>query len=107
MGGKDIKYRPHPSNPDFSARQDAVPSDIDVLGINPSLEGAARVIAVNCKSWQSGFRPKSKITEIENNKVVSGREAWKAFRELTKIKSILQRGEAICGSNRYKTGCLT
>jgi hypothetical protein len=38
------------------------------------------------KSWQGGFRVKTKIEEIEKNKIVSGREAWQAFRELTRSK---------------------
>lgn len=41
---------------------------------------------MNCKSWQGGLNPQSKITEFENNKIVSGREAWRGFRELLKPK---------------------
>lgn len=82
----NIKFKPRKDHPDFDRRSDSNHSDIDVLGIHPKKEGAARVVAVSCKSWQGGFRVKAKINEIEKNKRVSGREAWQAFRELTKPK---------------------
>ena len=45
-------------------------------------------MVVSCKSWQAGFSPASEIEAIQNNKNVSGsgREGWKAFRELAKPK---------------------
>ena len=61
-------------------------SDIDVLGFNPHLTGPERIWVVSCKSWQEGFRVVSKIAELEENKIRSGREAWKGFRELMKPK---------------------
>jgi hypothetical protein len=73
----NIKFRPDSKHLDFDSRQDSVHSDIDIVGINPILQGPDRVVAVSCKSWQGGFNPKSKIAEIENNKIVSCREAWK------------------------------
>ena len=82
----NVKFRPDKNHADFDARQDSVHSDIDVLGVNPKLSGHDRVVAASCKSWQSGFNPKSKIEEIENNKMVAGREAWRGFRELTRTK---------------------
>lgn len=78
----NIKFRPRSDHPEFQSRHDSNHSDIDVLGFNPRLEGASRVLAVSCKSWQAGFKPETKIAEIENNKIISGREAWKGFREL-------------------------
>jgi hypothetical protein len=65
---------------EYDTRQDAVHSDIDVIGIHPRLDGARRVIVVSCKSWQSGFRPEYWIDAIAKNKVVSGREAWRSGR---------------------------
>lgn len=50
------------------------------------IQGPERVWAVSCKSWQAGFDPAVKIAEIEKNKIVSGREAWKGFRELVSPK---------------------
>ena len=82
----NVKFLPRNDHPDFDSKLDSNHSDIDVLGYNPLLRGANRVWAVSCKSWQSGFHPESKITEIMNNKIVSGREAWKGFRELARPK---------------------
>src|SRR5690606_16925095 len=82
----NIKFRPAADHAEYDTRQDAVHSDIDVIGIHPRLDGARRVIVVSCKSWQSGFRPEYWIDAIAKNKVVSGREAWRGFRELTKEK---------------------
>lgn len=82
----NLKFRPRKDHPDFNPKQDSNHSDIDVLGFNPKLDGPARVLAVSCKSWQNGFRVRSKIAELESNKIVSGREAWRAFRELMEPK---------------------
>ncbi|PTP26702.1 NERD domain-containing protein [Vibrio splendidus] len=78
----NIKFRPRKDHPDFITNQDSNHSDIDVLAINPLLNGPNRILAVSCKSWQKGFNPQEKITQITENKTVSGREAWKGFREL-------------------------
>ncbi|MEN8839558.1 MAG: hypothetical protein ABF288_00400 [Octadecabacter sp.] len=78
----NIKFRPRLDHPDRISDKDSNHSDIDVLGFNPKKTGPKRVIAVSCKSWQSGFRVATKIDELEKNKKVSGRQAWHAFREL-------------------------
>jgi len=82
----NIKFRPAGDHAEYNTRQDAVHSDIDVIGIHPRLDGVRRVMVVSCKSWQGGFRPEYWIDAIANNKVVSGREAWRGFRELTREK---------------------
>jgi hypothetical protein len=82
----NVKFLPRKDHPDFKVSEDSNHSDIDVLGFNPLLKGPDRVWAVGCKSWQSGFDPATKIREIEENRRVSGREAWKFFRELTRPK---------------------
>lgn len=38
---------------------------------------------MSCKSWQSGFNPRSEINAIETGTIRRGRQAWQAFRELT------------------------
>jgi len=78
----NIKYRPSETHLEFKVKADSNHSDIDVLGYNPLLRGPDRVWAVSCKSWQSGFRVNSKLTEIKEGKTVSGKDAWKHFREL-------------------------
>jgi len=101
----NLKFRPRSDHPDFVARQDSNHSDIDVIGYNPLLPEPDRVWAVSCKSWQSGFRVRSKLDEIENNKVRSGREVWRAFRELIHPKW----SEAFIAAVRSATGvsCFT
>lgn len=82
----NLKFRPREDHADFVRNQDSNHSDIDVLGYHPRLSGPERVMAVSCKSWQSGFRVHSIIGAFEGNKVRSGRETWKAFRELIQPK---------------------
>lgn len=82
----NIKFRPRNNHPDFDSKKDSNHSDIDVIGINPKETGANRVWVVSCKSWQSGFRIKTKLDELRHNKICSGREAWQGFRELMKPK---------------------
>lgn len=82
----NLKFLPRKDHPDFISNQDSNHSDIDVLGFNPKLKGADRILAVSCKSWQTGLNPEQKIRQIESNKIVSGREAWRGFRELVSPK---------------------
>ena len=82
----NVKFRPRKNHPDFSSKDDSVPSDIDVIGINPHRRGPSKVWVVNCKSWQTGFPVESKLAELEHDKIRSGRESWRFFRELMKPK---------------------
>lgn len=82
----NIKFLPRKDHPDFVSNQDSNHSDIDVIGYHPMIEGDRKVVAVSCKSWQSGFNPTTEIRAIEGNKVRRGRLAWQAFRELTSPK---------------------
>jgi hypothetical protein len=79
----NIKFLPRKDHPDFVLNQDSNHSDIDVIGYHPRLEGDDKVVVVSCKSWQSGFNPRSEISAIEQGKIRRGRQAWQAFRELT------------------------
>ena len=78
----NVKFRPRKSHPAFKSKDDSVPSDIDVIGVNPHARGPSRVWVVSCKSWQSGFNVRSKLAELTQNKKRSGRESWRFFREL-------------------------
>jgi hypothetical protein len=82
----NIKFKPDKSDEERNSRDDSVPSDIDVIGYNPNLSGADRVWAVSCKSWQGGLRAEAMLDAIRKNKIVSGKVAWKGFRELVKPK---------------------
>lgn len=78
----NIKFLPHPDHPDYIKIQDSNHSDIDVIGYNPNLKGKNKVMVVSCKSWQGGFNPDAELRYIKEGRVIRGREAWKAFREL-------------------------
>jgi len=78
----NIKFRPSPNSRGYDKKKDSNHSDIDVIGFNPLLEDPERVWAVSCKSWQTGFDVGAKLDALEKEKVESGREAWKRFREL-------------------------
>jgi hypothetical protein len=58
------------------------------------------VWVVSCKSWQAGFDIRAKLDEITNNKVRSGRESWRFFRELVQPKW----SEAFCAAVTKATG---
>jgi hypothetical protein len=97
----NIKFRPRKTHRHFSTKDDAVANDIDVIGVNPHLRGTAKVWVVSCKSWVTGFNIKSKLTELQQNKKRSGREAWKLFRELM----VPKWSEAFREAVLRETGC--
>ena len=78
----NIKFLPRKDHPDFALRQDSNHSDIDVLAIHPKRTGPAAVMAVSCKSWQSGFNPASELKALAGEKKIRGKKAWQSFREL-------------------------
>jgi hypothetical protein len=96
----NIKFKPHDDHPDFVSHDDSNHSDIDVLGFHPRLTGPERVMAVSCKSWQGGFKVEAGLRDIAGNRRVSGRPAWKFFRELVKPKW----SEAFCAAIEHETG---
>lgn len=100
----NVKFLPQKDHPEFVSNQDSNHSDIDVLAYNPTIYGPARVWAVSCKSWQAGFDPATKLQEIQLNKIVSGREAWKGFRELCSPKwsnAFVAAVESATGSTEF------
>ena len=100
----NIKFRPREDHPDFIVKQDSNHSDIDILAYNPKLRGHKRVLAVSCKSWQSGFNAKSEINDIKSNKIRRGREAWRSYRELCKPKwseAFIQAIKDATGSKQF------
>lgn len=82
----NLKFRPRSDHPEFDRQQDSNHSDIDVIGYHPQKRGVDRVWVVSCKSWQAGFDVRAKLSEITNNKIRSGRESWRFFRELVQPK---------------------
>lgn len=100
----NIKFLPPKEHPDFISNQDSNHSDIDVLGYHPTRQDARKVVAVSCKSWQSGFNAATEIRAIEADKVLRGRKVRLAFRELTMHKWSVGFTDAIrkaTGTDRF------
>ena len=100
----NVKFKPRKDHPDFIRDKDAVASDIDVLALNPLLDGPERVIAVSCKSWQEGFNPGYSLGCIAADKKMGGRTAWLSFRELCSDKwadGFMEAIEKRTGSRRF------
>ena len=70
----NLRFKPDKSHPKFVSAQDSVPSDVDVIGINPLLTGPARVRVVSCKAWQTGFNADAKLREMRGQKKNAKRE---------------------------------
>jgi hypothetical protein len=100
----NVKFQPAKTDPEYVQKDDCVASDIDVVGFHPMRKGTDQIWVVSCKSWQAGFDPKRRITLIDQNKMISGREAWQSFRELVKKKwadGLIARIESLTGSARF------
>ncbi|SSC25217.1 Hypothetical protein KLENKIAIHU_3841, partial [Klenkia terrae] len=78
----NLKFRPSKAFPGYSAHEHSVASDVDVIGIHPSLSGPDRVRVVSCKAWQAGFFPAGKLAELREEKANPKRATWRHFREL-------------------------
>lgn len=100
----NIKFKPDPRHKDYVSKQDSVPSDIDILAVHPNKRGADKVVAVTCKSWQTGINPSALINAIETDAKPGGRIAWKSFRELKEPKwsaAYCQKIEEMTGSKTF------
>jgi hypothetical protein len=100
----NVKFLPRRDHPDFISNQDSNHSDIDVIGYHPTRTGAERVKVVSCKSWQDGFDASAEIRNIDQNKIIRGREAWKSFRELVVPKwseAFLSAVQAATGQSEF------
>ena len=100
----NVKFQPANTHPEYVKRDDCVASDMDVVGFHPMRRGADRVWVVSCKSWQTGFDPGAKIASIGGNKIISGKHAWRAFRELVKKKwadGLITEIKRLTGSTKF------
>lgn len=100
----NVRYRPSQAHPNYSAKQDSVRSDIDLIGLNPNLAGHRQVLVVNCKSWQHGFNAVAELNAIKDKKVRRGRKAWQSFRELCIPKwseAFLRTVRELTGSEKF------
>lgn len=82
----NVRFKPARDHPEWVQQDDAVASDIDVIGVHPLLVGPERVWVVSCKSWQSGFSAAAKLAELRGEKHNPKHETWKHFREIYKTK---------------------
>lgn len=82
----NLRFKPDKAHLKFVSAQDSVPSDVDVVGINPLIAGPARVRVVSCKAWQTGFNADAKLRELRGEKGNPKRETWRGFRELWEPK---------------------
>jgi hypothetical protein len=77
-----VRFKPDPTHDDYLPDLDRVSSDVDVVALHPSRTGVERVLVVSCKSWQTGFNPRKKLTELRENTGPKKRPTWHHFREL-------------------------
>ena len=78
----NLRFKPDSSHTDYVADLDRVPSDVDVVALHPTHGGAEKVLVVTCKSWQTGFNPRKKLTELREGSGPRKRPTWQQFREL-------------------------
>ena len=78
----NIKFRPDPDHDGYDSRQHSVYSDIDVIGVNPRLDGPERVRVISCKAWQTGFAATLILKRLRGEAPEPKRETWRHMREL-------------------------
>ena len=78
----NVRFKPFDTHNDYIADQDRVSSDVDVVGSRPTGPDNERVVVVSCKSWQVGFNPRKKLTELREEGGPRKRQTWRHFREL-------------------------
>ena len=78
----NVYFSPRRNHPKYVAAQDRVPSDLDVLGLNPKRRGTNRVWAISCKAWQSGFDAPYLLDQLRGKAPNPKRPRWMQFREL-------------------------
>jgi len=78
----NVRFRPSKDHPNYIQKQDAVPSDVDVVGYHPTKVGLDRVMVVSCKAWQGGFDANAKLAELRGEKKNPKRATWKLLREV-------------------------
>jgi hypothetical protein len=96
----NLRFRPGREHTEYRAADDSVPSDVDVVGYHPGLDGRGRVVVVSCKSWQGGFDATAKLAELRGEKKNPKRATWRHFRELW----IPKWSEAFRDAIRQRTG---
>jgi hypothetical protein len=78
----NVKFRPDAGDAGYASREHAVHSDIDVVAVNPLLEGPDRVRVVSCKAWQAGFAATLLLKRLRGEAPDGKRSTWRHMREL-------------------------
>ena len=104
----NVRFNPSRFHPDYLSRNDSVASDVDVVGLHPQHSGHERVMAVSCKSWQTGFDATRILAQLRGEAPSPKRKRELQFRELWMPKwsqGFRQRLEALTGQREF-TYCL-
>jgi hypothetical protein len=78
----NVRFKPRRYHPEYNSKQDAVASDVDVVGYNPKLPAPDRVVVVSCKVWQGGFDGVARLAQLRGERRNPSRAVWRAHREL-------------------------
>lgn len=78
----NVRFNPSKNHPDYVSRNDSVSSDVDVVGYHPRRTGPDRVMAVSCKSWQTGFGATRILAQLRGEAPNPKRPQELRFREL-------------------------
>ena len=100
----NIKFRPEPSESGYVSREHSVHSDIDVIGVNPLLDGPDRVRVVSCKAWQAGFGATLLLKRLRGEAPDGKRATWRHMRELWDplwAQAFRRKVAAVTGSERF------
>ena len=103
----NVRFNP-PKDEHYVAKDDSVPSDIDVVGLHPKLTGPTGSWSVSCKSWQSGFAAPLILAQLRGKAKNPKRRTELRFRELWIPRwaaGFRQRIEEITGERTF-TYCL-
>ncbi len=103
----NVRFNP-PKDQHYSAREESVPSDIDVVGLHPRRTGSNRVMAVSCKSWQTGFPATRILAQLRGEAKNPKRRMELHFRELWLTRwaqGFREKIEEITGEHEF-TYCL-
>jgi hypothetical protein len=104
----NVRFNPSKDHPEYVSRDDSVPSDIDVVGYHPGRTGPDRVLAVSCKSWQTGFDATRILAQLRGEAPNPKRRQELRFRELWLPKwaeGFRRRLEELTGQSQF-TYCL-
>ena len=100
----NVRFRPSPDQEGYSSKDDAVHSDVDVVGYHPKRRGRDRVVVVSCKAWQTGFAADRMLAQLRGTAPNPKRPRWMNFRELWEPKwatAFLTEIERRTGTGRF------